>query len=68
MVLDGAGDEDDAVLKEARVDIEGAFAHRGLFDDHGDELVLDEGISRHDRIIPGLYRAVKVTIDRDAFS
>ena len=34
MVVDGSPHEDDPVLEEAGVDIVGAFAAAGLFDDH----------------------------------
>jgi hypothetical protein len=38
MVLDRAGDEDDPLAKQARVDVETAFAAVGLLDDDRDEL------------------------------
>jgi Amt family ammonium transporter len=37
-VIDLAVEEDDALAQEARIDVEGTFAARRLFDDHRDEL------------------------------
>jgi len=35
MVFDLAGDEDDALAQQARIDVVGAFAATGGLDDHG---------------------------------
>jgi len=37
MILDNAGDEDDALLQEQRKDVVGALAAVGLLDDHRHE-------------------------------
>ena len=38
MVLDRAGDEDDPLAQQPRIDVEAALAPVGLLDDDGDEL------------------------------
>ena len=38
MVLDRAGDEDDAFAQQPRIDVEAALSPVRLFDDDGDEL------------------------------
>ena len=40
LIGDRAADHDDAVLEQARVDVIGALAAAGLFDDDGDEIVV----------------------------
>src|SRR5215831_3678380 len=45
VVVDRAGDEDDALLQKPRIDVVGALATIGLLDHHWDELVL-VGIAR----------------------
>ena len=37
LIVDGRAEEDDAVLEQARVDVVGALAPPGLFDDDGDK-------------------------------
>ena len=39
LVFDRAGDEDDALLQQARIDVIGALAAVGLFDHHGHQRV-----------------------------
>jgi hypothetical protein len=41
VVLDRAGDEDDAFAQQPRIDVEAALAPVGLLDDDGDELCND---------------------------
>ena len=38
VVVDRAADEDDPLLEQARIDVEGPLASRALFDDHGNEV------------------------------
>ena len=42
-VIDRSSDEDDAVLEETRVDVEGPLPSSVLFDDSGDEMVVLRG-------------------------
>ena len=37
LVVDGGAQEDDALVEQARVDVERALASAGLLDDHGDQ-------------------------------
>jgi hypothetical protein len=45
LVVDRLAEEDDALVEQARVDVEGALAARVLLDDHGDEGHLDQLLS-----------------------
>ncbi len=51
MIVDGTADEDDAILEQARVDVEGTLSARALFDDHGDQVthLIHSSFSRQDQ-------------------
>ncbi len=47
MVLDRAGDEDDPLAQQPRINVEAALAPVGLFDDDGNELRDDVLVINH---------------------
>ena len=51
MVLDRAGDEDDPLAQQPRINVEAALAPVGLFDDDGNELRNDVLVVNHGKQI-----------------
>ena len=52
MVLDRAGDEDDPLAQQPRIDVEAALAPVGLLDDDGNELRNDVLMINHGNADP----------------
>src|SRR6476659_8608378 len=60
LVVDRRPQEDDPLVEQPGVDVEGALAARGLFDDHGDEWAVLGVVSHAGSLLLGVHSFVGV--------